>query len=86
MGVTHIENKLRENRLKWYGHVQRRAVDAPVRKSDRIVVLGDVRGRSRPRLTWESVGKHDMNKYNLIEHIALDRVEWRKRICTADPI
>lgn len=85
VGVTQIEDKLRENRLRWFGHVQRRPVDAPVRKSDRIVVPGDGRGRGRPKLTWESVVKHDMNIFNLSEHIALDRAEWRKRIHTADP-
>ena len=30
--------------------------------------------------------KHDMNIYNLTEFIALDRVEWREKIYTADPI
>ena len=63
VGVTHIEDKLRENIFRRYDHVQRRPVDAPVRKSNRIVVPGDVRGSGRPRLTWASVVKHDMNIY-----------------------
>ena len=53
VGVTHIEDKLRKNRLKWYDHVQRKPIHAPVRKSDRIVVPEDVKGRCRPRLTWD---------------------------------
>ena len=85
VGVAHIEDKLRENRLRWFSHVQRRPVDAPVRKSDKIVVPGMVRGRGRPRLTWEYVVQQDMNIYNLNEHIALNRADWRKRVHTADP-
>ena len=56
-----------------------------VRKSDKIVVPRMVRGRGRPRLTWEYVVQQDMNIYNLNEHIALDCADWRKRIHTADP-
>ena len=47
VGVAPIEDKLRENRLKWFGHVQRRSLDPPVRKGDRIMVQGDVRGRGK---------------------------------------
>ena len=47
---------------------------------------GDVRGRDRPRLTWESVVKQNMSIHDLTEHIALDGVEWRKRIHIANPI
>ena len=29
VGVAHLEEKLRENKLRWLGHVKRRSVDAP---------------------------------------------------------
>ena len=38
VGVTHIEGKLMENRLRWYGNVQRRAADVLVWKSNKIAV------------------------------------------------
>jgi len=84
VGVTPIENKLRENRLRWFGHIQRRRVDAPVRKSDMITISGKRRGRGRPKLSWIDVIK-DMHVMNVTEHIALDWAEWRPRIHVADP-
>ena len=51
VGVAPIEDKMRENRLRWFGHIQRRSLEAPVRKSDLLTVYGNNRGRRRPRLT-----------------------------------
>jgi len=36
IGVTSIEEKMRENRLRWFGHMRRRPTDAPVRRVERI--------------------------------------------------
>ena len=32
IGVTPIEEKMRENRLRWFGHMRRRPTDALVRR------------------------------------------------------
>ena len=37
IGVASIEKKIRENRLRWFGHVRRRLTDAPVRLVERII-------------------------------------------------
>ncbi|KAM1019201.1 hypothetical protein ACFX2I_040617 [Malus domestica] len=34
VGVAEIVGKLRENWLRWFGHVQRRPIDAPVRRCE----------------------------------------------------
>ena len=48
VGVAPLEDKLRETRLRWFGHVKRRSVDAPVRRREVIDLRiigkgGDVR-------------------------------------------
>ena len=40
IGVAPIDEKMRESCLRWFGHVQRRAINEPVRKSELIQVQG----------------------------------------------
>ena len=43
--VTSIEDKARETRFRWFSHVKRRSVNAPVRRCVRINILEGKRGR-----------------------------------------
>ena len=36
IGVDSIEEKMRENHLRWFGHVRHRPTDAPVRRIERM--------------------------------------------------
>ena len=47
--VTPIENKMRENRLRWFGYVQCRPINMPIPKSERIIVNGAMRTRGRSK-------------------------------------
>jgi len=38
IGMTSIEDKLREARLRWFGHIRKRNTDAPVRRCEMIDV------------------------------------------------
>ena len=40
IGVAPIDEKMRESCLRWFGHVQRRVINEPVRKSELIQVEG----------------------------------------------
>ena len=42
--VATIKEKMRENRLRWFGHIQRRPTNNPVRKSDVFHIEGNARG------------------------------------------
>ena len=44
-----IDEKMRESRLKWFGHVQKRVINAPVIKSELIQVCGTTKSRGRPK-------------------------------------
>jgi len=48
---------MRESHLRWFGHVQRRAINAPIRKSELILVEGSKRGKGRPKIILVEVKK-----------------------------
>ncbi|GKB87948.1 retrovirus-related pol polyprotein LINE-1 [Tanacetum coccineum] len=77
--VDSIINKMREVRLRWFGHVRRRPQSAPVRRVESLVVDG-LRRRGRPKLRWEDRVKHDMKELLLSEDMTSDRNKWRARI------
>ncbi|KAL6574870.1 hypothetical protein OROMI_012155 [Orobanche minor] len=49
-----------ENRLRWFGHVRRRPVDAPVRRLESWGTSNIVKGRGRPKKTWIKLNENDM--------------------------
>jgi hypothetical protein len=71
--VAPIEEKLVQHRLRWFGHVQRRPSEAPVRIGvlDRV---GSVRrGRGRPKLTWDESVKRDLKEWDIPKELVMDR-------------
>jgi len=49
VGVAPLEEKLREARLRWFGHIKRRSVDAPVRRCEALDLVHYRRERGRPK-------------------------------------
>jgi len=84
IGVTSIEEKMRENRQRWFDHVRHRPTDAPVRRVERIK-LGQVkRAQGGSKKTWKEVIRQDTKAKGLSEGIVLDKNEWRKLIHVPD--
>ncbi|XP_070012936.1 uncharacterized protein [Nicotiana sylvestris] len=40
VGVAYMEDKMQEARLRWFGHIQKRSTDAPVRRCEWMAVVG----------------------------------------------
>jgi hypothetical protein len=78
LGVAPIEEKLIQQRLRWFGHVHRRPLDTPVHRG---IIRRDnnmKRGRGRPNLIWEEAIKRDLKKWNIPIELCLDRSAWKK--------
>ena len=85
VGVAPIEEKLVQHRLRWFGHLQRRPLEAPVRSGIISRFESTRRGRGRPRLTWEEVVKKDLKEWNVSKELALDRSVWKLAIHVPEP-
>ncbi|KAM1080085.1 hypothetical protein ACFX2B_014574 [Malus domestica] len=73
VGVAEIEGKMRENRLRWFGHVQRRSTDTPVRRCDYGTEVQGRRGRGRPRKTLEETLRKGLDYLDLTEDMTQNR-------------
>ena len=85
VGVAPIVEKLVETRLRWFGHVQRRPLEAPVRRVDQMEDSPITRGRGRPKKTIGETIRMDLAINNLTVEMRTDRTRWRRLIHVADP-
>jgi len=77
--VAPIEEKLPEIRLRWFRHVKRKGVSAPVRRCKAINLIQCRRGIGRPKMSWNEVIRGDMNCMGLTNDMTQDRKLWRVR-------
>ncbi|GKD63938.1 hypothetical protein Tco_1306046 [Tanacetum coccineum] len=75
LDVDSIIDKMREGRLRWFGHFKRRPQTAPVRRFEALLVEGSKR-RVRPKLRWEDKLNLDMKELLLSEDMTSDRNTW----------
>jgi hypothetical protein len=74
-GVEKIEEFLRSQRLRWFGHVERMSEErAPVMARS---VTVDGRKKGRPKKRWQEVVEHDMKMRGLERTDARERTRWR---------
>ena len=73
LDIAPIEEKLVQHRLRWFGHVQRRPPEAPVRSGILSQDSKVKRRRERPKLTWVEAIRGDLKGWNIPKDLALDR-------------
>ncbi|KAI5093330.1 hypothetical protein C0J45_16468, partial [Silurus meridionalis] len=87
-GTSHVghkvRDKVREVRLRWFGHVQRRDMGYISRRMLRMETPGR-RKKGRPRRRFVDVGREDMRVVGLKEADVEDRVVWRWMIRCGAP-
>ncbi|KAF3661498.1 Ras-related protein RABD2b [Capsicum annuum] len=81
VGVASVEDKMREVRLSWFGHVMRRGSDAPVRRSETLAIDGFRRGRGRPKKYCREVIRRDMKQLQLTKDMTIDRKGLPPTLC-----
>jgi len=82
--VATIKDKIWEVRLRWFGHIRRRTMDAPVRRCEKIDRPDYRKSRGRSKKSWSEVIKHDLKTLGLVEDMAQDSRLWRPRIKVVD--
>ena len=85
LGVAPVEEKLVQHHLRWFGHIQRRPAEAPVRSGVIRRSGNEKRGRGRPNLTWEESVKRDLKDWCITKELVLDRREWKLAIHVPEP-
>ena len=81
--VCVLKEKVRECRLRWFGHLQRTEDETPAKDMSRVII--GKRGRGRPRARWKDNNKKDLRERYLTENDARDRQLWRSKIRATDP-
>ena len=71
IGVAYIEYKIKETRLRWFGHIK--SMDALVRRSEKLDRSDYRRSRGRSKKSWSEVIRHDLKTFGLVEGMAQDR-------------
>ena len=84
LGVEDINVKVRQARLRWFGHLQRMDDRNPIKGTLNMEVSG-TRPRGRPCTRWRDNIRNDMSFFEVREEDAMDRKVWKRKIQDPDP-
>ncbi|KAI8439845.1 hypothetical protein MSG28_001314 [Choristoneura fumiferana] len=81
--VAPVAEKLKESRLRWYGHIKRRDESYSVKIA--LNIPTKPRGKGRPPSTWWTNVERDLKALNISPTTTQDRASWRRRTRRPDP-
>ena len=82
--IEKLGDKLRNARLRWYGHVKRRE-EGYVGKTMVEMAVSGRRKRERPRRRWMDLAREDMERVGAKERNEVGWEKWKKVSCCGDP-
>jgi hypothetical protein len=82
--VAPVTEKMRSNKLAWYGHVMRTYESHITERVMSMNVDGHPR-RGRPKKIWMDCVKDDMRIKGVSMEMTSGRREWKKKTCCANP-
>ena len=59
-----MDEHLRDYRLRWFDHVERRDAENMTKRIAKLVVEGETR-RGRPKKSWKELVKEDLRERNI---------------------
>ena len=78
--IPRLEDMLRSNRLRWYGHVER---NTGWINRCRNIKVNSRRKAGRPKKTWQETIRNDIEKWNLKDVDPSNREAWKQSVLTA---
>ena len=79
LAIDDVAEVMQRNRLRWFGHVERRDELCWIKRIETLQVDGDgVKGR--PRKRWREVLREDMRKKGLCKEDALGQVKMEENV------
>ena len=82
--VARFGNKVREVRLRWFGHMQRRE-EGHIRRGMLMMEPPGRRRRGRPKRRYMDAIREDLRVAGVREEDVMDRQRWRQVIRCGDP-
>jgi hypothetical protein len=79
LGIASVDAVVRRERLRWFGHVERKSDNDWVKKCQKLEVDGKGK-RGRKRKTWIECVNSDMKVLGLKVEETSDRLLWRQKI------
>lgn len=84
VGVASMMDKMKLAILRWFGQVKRSCTYVPLRRCERLAIVGIRSDRGRSKKFWRELLRYDMTYMQLTEDMTLDRKIWRSRVSRSE--